>query len=537
MPLKVALERAAASKALVAAHPESPDYAIYPNIVRLRPRADNSARSLETIFNCLNTCFLKIDSNNAIIEANAICLNWLQSASCEIIGQDFNSVFHGLEAHIARGAVKPGSLENCELQTLRQRSCRVDLHIYLDGVGAIIFFKDVTEQRRQARDASRASALMQASLNTLSAHVVVLDGTGAIVAANLAWQRFATSNKLTRAPIDRPPNYLALFDDISGQCPQARAIKDGLASVLSGRRQSMRQVYAWQEAEGVRWFELSASRLDRDRETHIVVINDDVTAVKKAEHALGEAAETLLSVQEEERQRIAEELHDSTAQHLVAATLNLMGLRTKVDVRGEGLEYMRRIESSLGEASKELRSLTYLLHPPFLEANGLEETVRHYVEGFSRRTGVKARLRIARGLDTLPAVLHRPLFRIIQESLANVYRHASASRVCIDMRCMLAHLHLVVQDNGRGMDGTKHSGRRQSEEPSCLGVGIPGIRARLRQFGGRLVIKPGVRRGTVLHAIVPIIAEAIRDTENLRGTGKSCRAFGVSADVKTRALR
>jgi signal transduction histidine kinase len=410
------------------------------------------------------------------------------------------------------------------------------LHIQLDRLGAIMFFKDVTEQQRQARNASRANALMQASLNTLSAHVVVLDGTGAIVAANLAWQRFAISNRLTRSPIDCLPNYPSLFDDISGQCPQARVIKDGLTSVLSGRRQSMRQVYAWQAAEGVRWFELSASRLDRDRETHIVVINDDVTTVKEAEHALGEAAESLLSLQEEERQRIAEELHDSTAQHLVAASLNLMGLRTKVDVRGEGLEFMQRIESSLAEASKELRSLTYLLHPPFLEANGLEETVRHYVEGFSKRTGVKARLRIGRGIDALPAVLHRPLFRVIQEALANVYRHASAPHVSIDMRCMLQHLHLVVQDDGRGMGGTKHSGQRQSG-PSCLGVGIPSIRARLRQFGGRLVIKSGMRRGTMLHAIVPIIAEATRDTASLRGTGNSCRAFGVSADVKNRALQ
>jgi two-component system NarL family sensor kinase len=535
MPLKVALERAAANRAS-AAHPESPDYAIHPKIVRLKPRANNSAPSLETIFNGLNTCFLRIDSNNIIVAANPICLNWLQSASSEIIGRDFNCVFHGLETRITRGAVKPGTLENCLLQAVRRKSCRVDLHVHLDGLGAIIFFKDVTEQRRQARNASRASALMQASLNTLSAHVVVLDGTGAIVAANLAWQRFATSNKLTRTPIDCLPNYLALFDDISGQCPQARAIKDDLASVLSGHRQSMRQVYAWQEAEGVRWFELSASRLDRDRETHIVVINADVTTVKEAEHALGEAAETLLSLQEEERQRIAEELHDSTAQHLVAASLNLMGLRNKFDVRGEGLELLEKIESSLAEASKELRSFTYLLHPPFLEANGLEETVRHYVEGFSKRTGVKVRLRIGGEIDTLPAVLHRPLFRVIQEALANVYRHASASRVCIDMRCMLEHLHLVVQDNGRGMGGSKHSGQRQSK-PSCLGVGIPGIRARLRQFGGRLVIKSGVRRGTVLHAIVPSIAKATRDSGGLRGTGNSFRAFGVSADVKKRALR
>ena len=162
--------------------------------------------------------------------------------------------------------------------------------------------------------------------------------------------------------------------------------------------------------------------------------------------------------------------------------------------------------------------------------------MRHYVEGFSKRTGVKARLRIGRGIDALPAVLHRPLFRVIQEALANVYRHASASRVSVDMRCMLEHLHLVVQDNGRGMGGTKRPGQRQSE-PSCFGVGIPCIRARLRQFGGRLVIKSGLLRGTVLHAIVPIIAEATRGTGGRQSTGNSCRAFGVSADVKKKMLQ
>lgn len=258
MPLKVALERAATS-ITSADHPHCLDFSIQPKVVQLKPRADNSTHSLEAIFNCLNTCFLRIDASNIIIEANPICLNWLESASCEVIGRNFNSIFPGLEPRIVRGAVKAGIAENCELQSPYRTNCRVDLHIHPDRQGAIVFFKDVTEQRHQARNASRASALLQASLNSLSAHVVVLDGTGAIVAANLAWQRFATANKLTPTPIDCRPNYLSLFDDVSDQCPQARSIKDGLASVLSGRRQSMRQVYAWQEAKNVRWFELSAS--------------------------------------------------------------------------------------------------------------------------------------------------------------------------------------------------------------------------------------------------------------------------------------
>ena len=91
----------------------------------------------------------------------------------------------------------------------------------------------------------------------------------------------------------------------------------------------MRQICSLQAETGVRWFELRASRLDCGRETHVLVVSEDVTAIKEAEQALGEAAEKLLSLQEEERQRISEELHDSTAQHLAAAGLNLMGLRVQ----------------------------------------------------------------------------------------------------------------------------------------------------------------------------------------------------------------
>jgi len=307
----------------------------------------------------------------------------------------------------------------------------------------------------------------------------------------------------------RSTAYLSLCDRWLDSCPQAHTIKEDLACVLAGHRKGLRQIYSSQAETRVRWFELRASRLDCGRETHVVVVSEEVTAIKEAEQALGEAAENLLTLQEEERRRISEELHDSTAQHLAAAGLNLMGLRSRVDARGEVLELLERIESSLDEASKELRSLTYLLHPPCLEADGLEATLHRYVAGFGKRTGVKARLRIGQSRDALPFVLQRPVFRVIQEALANVYRHASASRVSVDLKYILGHLHVVVRDNGRGMQGARRS-PHQPCEPSCLGVGIPGIRARLRQFGGKLVIKSG-RRGTMLHAIVPIVAGPARE--------------------------
>ena len=197
MPLRVALKRAATN--VTSADDQrngserNSEILIQPKIVQLRSKADASTRSFEAIFNCLNTCFLRIDAGSIIIEANPIALNWLRSFQATKSSARISiACSNGLETRIVKGAVKAGTAKNCELQTPRRPNCRVDLHIHLDRLGTIIFFKDTTEQRRQARNASRASALMQASLNSLSAHVVVLDGTGAIVAANLAWQRFAT---------------------------------------------------------------------------------------------------------------------------------------------------------------------------------------------------------------------------------------------------------------------------------------------------------------------------------------------------------
>jgi PAS domain-containing protein len=216
--------------------------------------------------------------------------------------------------------------------------------------------------------ASRTNELLQASLDILSAHVVILDRAGTIVASNLAWQRFAAESGLTGTPARGRPSYLSLCDRWLSSCPQAHAIKKDLASVLTGHRKCMRRICSSQAETSVRWLEVRASRLDCAQETHVLVVSEDVTEIKEAEQALGEAAEKLLSLQEEERRRISEELHDSTAQHLAAAGLNLIGLRSRLDAGGEVLELLDRIESSLDEASKELRSLTYLLHPPGLEA-------------------------------------------------------------------------------------------------------------------------------------------------------------------------
>jgi two-component system, NarL family, sensor kinase len=368
------------------------------------------------------------------------------------------------------------------------------------------------EPRAESAESSSAEtpgALLQASFDTLPALVVILDAHGTVVASNLAWERFVEANALEATGSKPAQNLLSLYRTLSHCCPQARAIAQRLGSVLAGRSQAVRQSYCWQTAAGLRWFDLRASRLDVGGGRYVIVVNDDVSAAKMAEQALSQAAEHLLTLQDEERRRIAGELHDSTAQHLAAAGLNLAGLRAKLgEQAAQACDLLNRIESSIDDATRELRSLTYLLHPPSLAADGLEATLRRYIDGFERRTGLRTALRFGRRVNRLPLEVQHCVLRIVQEALANVHRHAGASGAWVDLKWVLGRLHLVVRDNGRGMAGA-HAASRRLPEPPRSGVGIPGIRSRLRRFGGKLVIRSG-RNGTALHAIVPLALRAVR---------------------------
>jgi len=251
----------------------------------------------------------------------------------------------------------------------------------------------------------------------------------------------------------------------------------------------------------IRWY-LATGHTDFD--PHGVPISlrgvfRDVTPRRKAEEEAELLSERLLTLQDEERQRIALELHDSTAQHLLAMGLNLASLKTRIAAEAAGLHLLEEIDYSLSETTKELRTFSYLLNPPQLESDGLIATLKRYAEGFSQRTGLKTSVRANPGSNHLPPVLQRSLLRIVQEALSNVHRHAAATQVTIDLRSIGKHTHLLVRDDGQGMGG--HN--RGTKEPIRLGVGIPGMRARLQQLGGRLEIRSGPS-GTTIHAAVPV---------------------------------
>jgi len=160
---------------------------------------------------------------------------------------------------------------------------------------------------------------------------------------------------------------------------------------------------------------------------------------------------------------------------------------------------------SLGDESlQEIRTLSYLLHPPLLDQAGLVSALQWYAQGFSKRSGIYVDV-FAEPIDRLPADLELALFRIVQEALTNVRRHSGSERASIRLERKSDAIVLEIQDQGQGLASNKRiSDPNESEELIEMGVGIPGMQQRLRQLGGRLTIDSN-SEGTTLIAVVPIV--------------------------------
>ena len=220
---------------------------------------------------------------------------------------------------------------------------------------------------------------------------------------------------------------------------------------------------------------------------------------------LEETAGQLLNAQDEERRRIARELHDSTVQELIAASLSLAQAEAALDQPGRARvgAAIAEARASLDRAKEELRTVSYLLQPPLLDECGLATALQVYVEGFSRRTGVEVAVTAPDSRVEVPRAVETALFRVVQEALANVHRHSGAREALVRLSASAQELVLWIADDGRGMS-VPGRGEGRTE-----GVGIPGMRARLRQLGGDLEIH-STSSGTSIRACVPMARVAQR---------------------------
>jgi signal transduction histidine kinase len=248
----------------------------------------------------------------------------------------------------------------------------------------------------------------------------------------------------------------------------------------------------------------------------VLLLGALIDELRGAEHSLRELAISVVRAQDEERRRIARDLHDSTGQNLIAATLLLGRIEDALPPAAKPI--LGQVEEALQQSIREVRTVSYLLHPPLLDEAGLGPALRCYVDGYMERSGIAVDLDVAPDIDRLPPDTELAVFRVVQEALTNVSRHAQSptARIRLVREKVITGqaLVLTIEDVGRGMPavGSVHAliGKIGSRS---AGVGLASMRERLHQIGGRLEIDSVVGR-TVVRAVIPIQQQAA-DTASL----------------------
>lgn len=238
----------------------------------------------------------------------------------------------------------------------------------------------------------------------------------------------------------------------------------------------------------------------------------DVTSQKVAEAQLNATlsevralATSLMQAQDDERRRIARELHETTAQDLAALKMNLAALERSVGAFAKKDRALLAESAQLAEqAMAHIRTLSYLLHPPFLDELGLTSAIRWFAKGFENRSGVSVRLSLPEDFARLPQDIEIGLFRVVQESLINIHRHAESPSAEIRLWATDCELTLEVRDAGRGMPHVRAG--EQSGSEHLLGVGIAGMRERVEQLGGSLEVD-STPAGTTVRACLAVPGE------------------------------
>jgi PAS domain S-box-containing protein len=379
------------------------------------------------------------------------------------------------------------------------------------GVVGIAF--DITDRVRSEEKIRAGQRLLQQVLDTLPVGVIVLNRTGDILLHNPStldiWgdmivsglERWTTSKGFWRDSQQR----LAADEWASW-----RALEQGETS-----RDELIDIEAF---DGIRKTIKNYAAPIRDANggiTGAVVVNEDVTeavradeSLRKTEKLLEQRAQQLqllssqlLQSQDEERRRIARELHDTTAQNLAALRLHLARLAESEAASDPAVRESVEESITLTDRSiAEIRTLSYLLHPPMIEEAGLLASLRSYAQGFEERSGIKVALDLPEELDRLPRKLESALFRIVQEGLTNIQRHSGSAVAVIRIEKQQESLHLEIEDGGRGMP---QDFRRDESMLAVLGVGLAGMQERVRELAGQIQIQSR-DSGTIISITLPI---------------------------------
>ena len=498
-----------------------------------RTHAEQAQSRLAAIVESSDDVIVSKDLNGIINSWNPAAERTFGYSAHEAIGQPITIIIpldlRDEEAEIIRRLKNGQRIRHFETERVTKTGKRLNVSLTVSPIrdsqgkviGASKIARDITELKRAEKALRENQELLRAAFTQTYSFLAILSTDGTVVEANRAalegtgftrpevigsklwdiwWHTLPEEQAIAKTSIATAAKGLAVREECR------YALRDGtiryadrtlnpvqnengevVMIVASGLDNTEHRQLRNKLEESVqdRTRELEAKNLELLRQTEVV----------------SELSARLLQIQDEERRRIARELHDSVGQMLAAVSMNLAHVNREIQALTPASA--RALEDNVGlveQISTEIRTISHLLHPPLLDEVGLQSALRWYIEGFSERSKINVNLQLPDDFGRLPRNLEITLFRVVQECLTNIHRHSGSSTAAIHVARVENEVHLEVRDAGKGIPADAQTSLAAGK---LSGVGLRGMSERLRQMGGRLAITSN-GTGTLVLATLPI---------------------------------
>ena len=435
--------------------------------------------------------YLQIDRNRRVLDLNEIVLKALGRTRSDCLGQHFWDLVAsaGYRAAVDK-AIQRDRPVQLETASAFYPGRMVRLAVLPDDDGLALFGRDITALTRATETSDGQIALLQSVIETASDHVLILDSRGNVVFANKApagWGEGSRHDHIFMAGV----HYRDIVNSALDGDPDLIA---AIERLLSGKGLEFRGVIPVGPIADGRHADVRVSGLENARFRVILCWRLREPAAALAGGA-GEP-ERLLLAREDERRRVARELHDSVQQDLAAIEIGLHNLN-RTEPGELSASAVSELQGLINQTQIDVRTSTFLMHPPELGDGDLSAALGRMIIGLRRRTSLKVDFHPAEGGSKIPPALARSLYRIAQEGMMNIYRHARATHASLRLIRGPHFVTLDLEDNGIGFDPTAGS-------EGAIGLGIQSMIARAAEQGGSLSIER-LGRGTLVRVRLPLL--------------------------------
>ena len=508
--------------------------------IRARKLSEEIQYRLASIVESSQDVIVSKDLNGIITSWNAAAERIFGYTANEAVGQHITLIIppelHHEETEILSRLRQGERIDHFETVRVAKNGRRLNISITVSPVknsqgrviGASKIARDITERKRTENELREKEGVLRAAFTQTYSFLIILSTDGTIIEANraaLEGTGFPRNEVIGQKVWDvwwrTLPDELAIVKTGVANAAKGLVVREECRYALrdGSIRVADRTLNPVQDEDG-RVLMIVASGLDitehlqlrtaledrvRERTLELEVKNAEV--VRQTE-IVRELSARLLQIQDEERRRIARELHDSVGQMLAAVTMNLAQVNREADaLTPDARKALEDNTALLQQLSSEIRTISHLLHPPLLDEVGLQSALQWYIDGFRERSKIDVALELPDDFGRLPRNLEITLFRVVQECLTNIHRHSGSSTATILVARSDNEVRLEVRDTGKGIpqetQATLASGK-------LSGVGLRGMNERLRQMGGQLDVESN-GTGTLILATLPIEATPARE--------------------------